>query len=374
MNPAKRLADLAPSAIRMISDPAGPDVIPLGLGQPTWDLPEPARAALASLQGPCPYGPNAGRVDLRATIASFHGVPGPDHVLVTLGTQGALYCLFTAWLDEGDEVLLPDPGFVAYPALARMTGARIVTYALAANDRFRLDPAAFRAALDRAPRAKLAVLNLPGNPTGGAATVAALREVADACERRDVLVVSDEVYRDLYYDARPASLLDVTDRGAVLSSVSKAFGAPGLRVGWVAAKPDVLKPAATVNGYAATAASYPAQGAALALLENRERVLEEARREVGTRFAALASALHTHLGVESVAPDGSFYYWLPLPEPAYDDPFAFCVRLRDEGGVVLIPGLAFGEGGRRHARLSFAASPAQLEEGVRRFAPFWNHR
>lgn len=372
--PSARLRDLKPSAIRLISDAAPPDAIPFGLGQPTWDMPAPAREALRSVSGPCPYGPNVGRVDLRDEIARFHGVPGRDHVLVTLGTQGALYCLFTAWLDAGDQVLMPTPGFVAYPALARLAGAEIVEYPLATGDRFRLDPVAFAAALERAPRAKLAILNLPSNPTGAAGSREALAAVAAACERRGVLLVSDEVYRDLYYQQRPPSLFDVTDRGAVLYSVSKGFGAPGLRVGWIAASPDILRPIATVHGYAATAASHPAQGAALALLQQREQVLAQAREEVGRRFAALHSALSEHLGMDASPPDGSFYYWLPLPEHAFADPLAFCIRLRDEGRVVLVPGLAFGELGRRHARLSFAASEQQIAEGVRRLAPYWQPR
>jgi aspartate/methionine/tyrosine aminotransferase len=252
-----------------------------------------------------------------------------------------------------------------------MFQAECVPYALAERDRFRLDAAAFRVALAGAPRARMAVLNSPSNPTGGGGSRDAMRAIADACRERGVLPVSDEVYRDLHFGTRPASLFDVTSQGVVLSSVSKAFAAPGLRVGWAAGPPELLEPAAVVNGYSATAASHPCQGAALALLQQRDSVLPASRAEAAKRFAALKDALHRRLGLDVEPPDGTFYCWLPLPEHAFDDPVAFCVRVRDEGKVVLVPGLAFGERGRRFARLSFAASPEQLVEGVRRFAPYF---
>lgn len=368
---ARRIQGMKPSAIRLISDPAGPDAIPLGLGEPTWDMPEVAREALAQSFGKCPYGPNIGRVDLREEAARYLEVAGPEHVGVTIGTQGALYCLLTAFLDEGDELLVPDPGFVAYAAIARMSGGRVVPYRLAEDDRFRLDADLFCEALDGAKAATVAILNVPSNPTGGAASLETLRKIAAACDARDVLLISDEVYRELYFGERPPSLRDVTSEGVVVTSVSKAFGAPGLRVGFVAGPADVVKKAATVNAYAATAAVYPAQAAALALLRARDLVLPMSREHVRRRFSALQAALKEHLDQDVSPPDGSFYLWLPLPESAYADPFAFCVRLRDEGRVVLVPGDAFGPRGARHARLSFAASEAQLREGVRRLAPYF---
>jgi aspartate aminotransferase len=123
--------------------------------------------------------------------------------------------------------------------------------------------------------------------------------------------------------------------------------------------------------FAVTTAAHPSQRAALALLEHSGEVLNEARRELRTRWDALAEALLMHLDERAQAPDGAFYHWLALPKSAHADPMAFCLRLRDEGRVVLVPGIIFGEGGRAHARLSFAASPEQLREGVKRLAPFW---
>lgn len=369
VNPASRLSLLKPSPIRAITDGTPPGAIPLGLGEPTWDLPEVARRSLLRDPGPCAYVPHAGLTELRRAVAAFHSAH-LDEVLITTGSQGALFSLFQAWVEPGTKVLIPDPGFVAYPALARMAGAEPVPYPLS-PERFRLDADALLKVLDATPDASAVILNLPSNPTGGGGDLAALKRVADACVARGILLISDEVYRDLHFGSRCPSLRDVTDRGVVTSSVSKGWGAPGLRVGWAVGDPAWLVPARTVHGYAVTGTATPAQWAALALIENSDTVLAEARAAVQQRWEALASALREELGQVVAPPDGTFYHFMPLPLSAHADPLAFCLKLRDEGKVVLIPGLAFGEGGRGHARLSFAATPEQLREGVRRLAPYW---
>ena len=369
MKPASRLDQLRPSPIRAISEGAPPDAVPMGLGEPGWDLPEPAREVLARHQGPCAYGPNAGLPGLVEAVAGFFGLD-PGRVMLGCGSQGVLYALFQAWLEPGDQALVPDPGFVAYPALAGLAGAEAVGYALAAD--FSLDPARFRAALERSPKAKLAVVNHPGNPTGAGASREALAEVAEACERRGVLLLSDEVYRELYLERRCPSLRDVTDGGLVLGSVSKAWGAPGLRVGWALGDPRWLAPARLVHAYMVTAPARPAQLAAQALLQASERVLAEARRHLQTRWDAFAEAHVRGFGRAPAPSAGGFYHWTALPARALADPMAFCLSLRDQGGVVVVPGQAFGPGGRGHIRLSYAGDPRQIAEGVGRLAPFWN--
>ena len=369
MIPATRLSLLTPSPIRAITDGTPPGAIPLGLGEPTWALPEVARQALLREPGPCAYVPHVGLLELRKALAALYGAT-VDEVLITTGSQGALFSLFQAWVNPGTRVLIPDPGFVAYPALARMAGAEPVPYPLS-KDHFRLDAEALIKVLDTTPEVTAVVLNLPSNPTGGGGGLEALRQVADACTARGVLLISDEVYRDLHFGARCPSLRDVTDQGVVTSSVSKGWGAPGLRVGWALGDPAWLAPARVVHGYAVTGTATPAQWAALALIEHSEAILAEARAAVQLRWEALAGALYEELGQTVTPPDGSFYHFMPLPPSAHADPLAFAMKLRDEARVVLIPGLAFGEGGRRHARLSFAATPEQLREGVRRLAPYW---
>ena len=369
MKPAARLAHLKPSPIRALSEGARPEAVPMGLGEPGWALPEPARLALARQTGPCAYGPNAGLPALQEAIAAFHHTV-PARTLVACGSQGALFALFQAWLEPGDAVLVPDPGFLAYPALARLAGAEPVSYALGTG--FQLDAQAFRDALDRTPAAKVAVVNHPGNPTGAGASAQALQAVAEACAARGVLLLSDEVYRELCLGPRVPSLHELTDTGIVLGSVSKAWGAPGLRVGWALGAPELLAPARLVHAYMVTAPARPAQEAALALLAASGTVLAEARGHLKLRWEAFSEAFLAGFGQSPEVAAGGFYHWLPCPPWALADPMAFCLRLRDEGGVVVVPGSAFGEAGRGFVRLSYAGDPAQIREGVRRLAPFWS--
>jgi aspartate/methionine/tyrosine aminotransferase len=364
---AARLSALGLSPIRAMSSDAPEGCVSLGLGEPSWALPEAARRALSGGEGPCSYGPNSGLPGLRSAIASFYGIAG-ERVMVSSGSQGALFALFMAYLGPGDEALVPDPGFLAYPSLARLAGAEPAPYPLAPDGS--LDERAFASVLAAHPRAAAAVINHPANPTGAGASEAALASVAAACEERGILLVSDEVYRELYLGPRPPSLAEVSEYGIVTGSVSKAWGAPGLRVGWALGDPEVLEAARLVHSSMVSCVPRPSQEAARALLEDSDSILPASRAELKLRWEALARSLEAELGIEPEPPAGAFYYWLPLPCRSGDDA-RFCLRLRDEGKVILIPGGAFGSRGSGYARLSFAASPEELREGLRRLAPFW---
>jgi aspartate/methionine/tyrosine aminotransferase len=366
---ASRLAGIALSPIRAMNEGAPPGTVSLGLGEPGWPLPPAASNALADSGPSCAYGPNQGLAELRASLSAYCGAAEKE-LMVCAGSQAALFALFHAYLEEGAAALIPDPGFIAYPILAKLAGGGSVRYPLSAGGR--LDPESFIKALDAEPRVRLALINHPGNPTGGGASLEALRAVADACRERDVVLLSDEVYRELYLGERPASLRDASDYGIVLSSLSKAFGAPGLRVGWAIGDPELLAPARLIHNYMNTAAARPSQLAAAALLDDAPSILPAMRAELAARWHAFQGAAAEALGYTTSPPDGSFYSWLPLPPWAHEDPLSFCLKLRDRGRVIIIPGLAFGEQGRAYARVSFAGDPASIREGLRRLAPFWS--
>ncbi len=373
MKTAARMEGMGLSLIRAMNEGAPPGCVSLGLGEPSWDLPDPARTALArwaSETAPCPYGPNAGLPELRKALAGLCGVRDQE-LMVATGSQGALAALFLAWAGPGDQVLLPDPGFVAYAALARLAGAEPVFYTFPEEPA--LDPQRLRAALDAAPRARLAVINHPANPTGGGAAREALDAVYASCRDRGVVLVSDEVYRELYLGSRPSGLLDggILSGCVALGSASKAFGAPGLRVGWACGDPEVLAPARLVHNYLASCVSRPAQAAVLALVESSGEIFPGARAALARRWEAFRKAARDYLDWEPRLPSGGFYSWISLPEDGRADPLSFCLRVRDEGGVIAVPGAAFGPSGRAFVRLSWAGDPADIREGVRRLAPFW---
>lgn len=409
MSPASRVAGMGLSPIRAMAVGAPPGTVSLGLGEPGWPLPAPAREALATVgaaTGAMSYGPNTGAPDLVEAIAAFHGATqpvSPEQVMVTSGSQAALFALFQTHVEPGTTVLVPDPGFVSYVSLTRLCGADPVGYPLAPGGH--LDAEALVETLAAQPHTSMVVLCHPANPTGGMASAAALSRVAEACAERGVLLVSDEVYRELWVDERPPSLHDVTGigdgigGGVVLGSMSKAFGAPGLRVGWAVGDPEVLAPARVVHNAMTTAPAQPSQAAALALLGAADEVLDEARAhvrarwEVAQRVAPDLLALATPATPTTPSPSeghagrAGIYLWLPVPEaldapsplPATrsvretspDPTLALALRLRDEGGVTTVPGSAFGPRGAGFLRVSLGGPIDELEEGLRRLAPWW---
>lgn len=298
--------------------------------------------------------------------------------MVTAGSQAALFALFQAWVEPGSTVLVPDPGFVSYAALARSCGAEPVGYPLTRDGD--LDAQALARTLAGARHTSLVVLNHPANPTGGMASAHALRQVAEVCRRAEALLVSDEVYRELWVAQRPPSLHEAAgpEGGVVLGSVSKAFGAPGLRVGWAVGPATVLEPARIVHNAMTTAVARPSQEAALALLTAGEGVLEEGRDRVRERWAAaarLAPELLRAAGAQESSPLASragFYLWLPVPggvDPRQTTSFA--LRVRDESRVTTVPGDAFGPRGAGFLRVSLGGPLDEVEEGLRRLAPWW---
>ncbi|WP_299449821.1 pyridoxal phosphate-dependent aminotransferase [uncultured Serinicoccus sp.] len=392
MRPATRVAGQGLSPIRRMSLDAPADTVDLGLGEPGWPAPDagPRAAVAAPSLG---YGPNTSDPALVRAVAGYASSPAhdvaPEQVMVTAGSQAALFALFQAWVEPGSTVLVPDPGFVAYPTLARMCGATPVGYPLTADGD--LDAEALVAALGEQPHTSMVVLNHPANPTGGLASTQALSRVAEACAERGQLLVSDEVYAELWVDRRPASLRDVSAAGVVLGSMSKAFAAPGLRIGWALGDPEVLAPARLVHNAMTTAPARLSQAAALGLLLAADEVLPAAREEIRVRWETVdrvapefLTSGHRLLGdghqnpMSRTVTRAGFYLWLALPEPlgraACADPAgteAVALRLRDEAGVTTIPGTAFGPRGAGFLRVSLGGPVDVLEEGLRRLAPWW---
>lgn len=390
--PIPRMAGLSTSIIRSFAAAAPADNISLALGEPGWPLPDAAREALASFSvssDRCSYGPNQGIAELQSALLDYsrglaQTVPDDSrpleasNLMVTSGSQAALFAIFVAHVDTRAVVAVPDPGFPVYRTLSTLAGGLTITYPLAPDGS--LDPALLIAALDRhthvggAP-VRLLVLNHPSNPTGGGATAQALDEVAQACAARDILIVSDEVYRELHTDTTQPSLADVTDAGIVTTSVSKAWAAPGLRVGWAQGPAEALAPARLVHNAMTTAPARPSQLAAAALLRDSSTVLAQSRAELAARWALVDQ--HAPSWVRDVPhPAGGFYLWVPVPLDAGPgdghphDYAAWTADLRDSGGVSVIPGSAFGAGGERHLRMSIGGPRDELIEGLRRLSTY----
>jgi aspartate/methionine/tyrosine aminotransferase len=365
--PPERLRGVEPSAIRRFFDTALAGSINLGLGEP--DLPTPAcvtRAAIAAIEtGRNGYTAHAGLSELREHVAAqYPAVKGRGAVVITAGAEEALYLALMTLVEEGDEVLLPDPGFVAYPALVRLAGGTPVFYRLPADRDFAFDADVFRRRLS--PRTKAVVCGSPANPTGRVLTQADLAAMADALRDTTVRVIADEVYRDLYFgDGRPPSMSDCYPRTLVAGGLSKSMSMTGWRLGWLCGEAPVVAAARLLHGYVTTCASTISQKAALgAFTDEGDKARVEARRIFRARRDRLMSLLGD-AGLRAVAPEGAFYAMVDVRRWGRSFDVAESM-LRH--GVITVPGSAFGAQGEGFLRVSFCLADESLSEGVRRMA------
>ena len=363
----KRLQGIEKSVIRQVFDRAQPGSLNLGLGEPDLLTPDVIRRAAvkAIVEEQNGYTSHAGLPALREKVASeYPYLEGrPERVIITAGSQEALYLALLTLVDEGDEVLLPNPGFVAYPTIVRMAGGTSRFYRLPRENGFAFDADEFRRALT--PRTKVVVCISPSNPTGRILTNEDLHAISNTLRDHGAYLISDEIYRDLYYTAqRPGSLSSVDDRTIVISGLSKSMSMTGWRLGWVCGDEDLLKSMLVLHGYVTTCASTVSQKASLAAWSDEA---EEARAGFREKFRArrdyLLRLFDSELGLRAVTPEGAFYTMLDVSKYGWSMQVAEALL---EEKVITVPGSAFGSEGEGFLRVSFCADEEMLDEGIQR--------
>ena len=355
--------------IRKISDRAKPGSISLGLGEP--DLPTPEvilREAVRVIQEEkSGYTLQAGIPALRERIAGDypHLNLNLDQVIVTAGSQESLYLILRTLVEEGDQVLIPNPGFIPYPTIIRMTGGHPISYRLPAAHDFSFDIEDFKSKLT--PVTKAIICISPSNPTGRVLSRDDLRAMADAVSAiaPHAYIISDEIYRELYYTPeRPASISEFYPRTIVVSGLSKSMRMTGWRIGWLAGDEAVMKAALVLHGYVVTCAPSISQKAALAAWTDEAAAAREEYRAIfHRRRDHLLSLLHDELRLRCVTPEGAFYTMVDVSE--YGDEMSVA-EAGLEQGVVTIPAAAFGDQSKGFLRISFCADEERLSEGIRR--------
>ena len=365
--PAARLRGIEKSMIRQVFDRARPGSINLGLGEPDLPTPDVIRRAAARvvIEEQNGYTTHAGLPTLRARVAADYPSleTDADRVVITAGSQEALYLALLTLVDAGDEVLLPDPGFVAYPTIVRMAGGVPVFYRLPAAAGFAFDAEDFRRRVS--PHTKVVVCISPSNPTGRVLTGDDMAAMAAALAGTNAYAVSDEIYRELYYTPqRPPSFSDHYARTVVIGGLSKSMSMTGWRLGWLCGDADVVRAALVLHGYTTTCASTISQKAALAAwTDEAEQARAEFRRTFRARRDHLLRLMESELGLRMVKPEGAFYAMADVS--AYGDSMRVTEALLAHG-VVTVPGAAFGREGEGFLRVSFCAEHETLTEGVRR--------
>jgi aspartate aminotransferase len=357
---ADRLDGIELSLIRQINALATPYSINLGIGEPNTEpdarLREMAqRAATTSWH----YSANAGTLSLRKKLCERTPYDPKSEVIVTAGTQEGLFSIYTAFVNSGDEVLVPNPGFLSYSTLAKICGATAVTYDLDPPD-WTIDLDALRKRIT--PKTKLIIVNSPSNPLGAIADRETLQQIAAL----GPLVVSDEVYREIYYDDAPPSMLGMSDNVITVSGLSKSHSMTGLRLGWIHAREQVMKPILTAHQYVATCASVFSQALAEMIFDDAEwnaQWLASVRAQFREQRQAALYAIRHELEADIPEPRGAFYAFVPVPAC---ESIALAKTLATDAAVLVIPGVAFGPRGQGFVRISYAASLEHITSGIER--------
>lgn len=348
-----------------------PTSINLGFGDPGLTDPALVTAGYERFQrSPMSYPPSAGIPALRQQIADYHRFPhasGPENVLVTAGGSAAMTMAFLTVAEPGDEILICEPEYWNYRVTPELMGLEVRSADKRRDRGFTLDPAAIRAAIT--PRTRAIALTTPGNPTGVAISRQELEAVVEATRGTDIWLISDEIYRDLYYgDEPPVSLGSLSERAIVVSGFSKNASLAGFRVCYVVAPDAIAEQVVRIHQHTMSCAPAFSQYLAMEALENPSWI-ERNRQRLAARREVMLEALREHVDLPVVGAEGGLY--LMADARAYTgDTLGFCERMLEEADVVVVPGRLFGEAGEGFLRLCFTESPEAIREGVERLAGF----
>ncbi len=376
--------DVPPSGIRRFFDIAGTmkDAISLGVGEPDFVTPYHIRnAAIDSLlAGETQYTANRGLLPLRREIAGY--ISGRMHVeydpekeiLVTVGASEGIDLSLRTCIRPGDEVLVPDPGYVSYAPCVTLAGGVPVSVKTDVRDGFRLSAEMLEKCIT--PKTRALIFPYPNNPTGVVMARADLTAIAPLIIKHDLLVISDEIYCELTYDGEQhtsiASLPGMRERTVMLNGFSKAFAMTGWRLGYACGPAPLIEQMNKIHQYTIMCAPRQSQVAAIEALrkgrENQYQDIENMRKSYDRRRRLMVNAFN-EMGLSCTAPGGAFYCFPSIRETGMTSE-EFCTRLLREKKVVCVPGTAFGEAGEGFIRCCYATAVDQLTEAFKRISEF----
>ena len=381
MTLSQRVQSVPPSGIRRFFDIAATmkDVISLSIGEPDFVTPDRIRqAGIESIQrGETKYTSNSGTVELRSALAqhlaaryNVHYDPEKE-LLVTVGVSEALHCAMLATIDPGDEVIVPEPSFVAYKPSVVFAGGKAVVVETRVEENFQVTGDAIERAVT--PRTKGILIGYPNNPTGAVMSRERLLQVASVAEKHNLLVFSDEIYDRLVYGVEHvcfASLpaRSVRDRTILLGGFSKDYAMTGWRVGYVAANPEIAAAIRKVHQYIIMSAPTMGQVAALEGLLHADADVQEMVRSYDQRRQVIVAGFN-QIGLPTFEPRGAFYAFPDIRRAGLSSE-EFCEKLLMEEHVAIVPGTAFGACGEGFARACYAASMRDIEEALTRIERF----
>lgn len=376
---SKTVTEIAPSGIRKFFDIVNEmdDAISLGVGEPDFDTPWRIREeGIYSLErGRTFYTSNAGLKDLKKEIVKYqHRKIQVDYdynkdVVVTVGGSEGIDIALRAMLDQGDEVLIPQPSYVSYLPCTLLAGGKPVIIPLKKENEFKLTKEEVEAAVTE--KTKVLVLPFPNNPTGSVMTKEDLEPIAEVVEKYDLFVISDEIYSELTYTSGHvsiASLPGMRERTLVINGFSKGFAMTGWRLGYVCGPELIISEMIKIHQYAIMCAPTTSQYAAVEALRSCEKEVEEMRRAYNQRRRYLLHEFE-EMGLECFEPFGAFYMFPCIAEFGMSSE-EFATHLLEEEKVAVVPGTAFGDCGEGFIRISYAYSMEDLKEAIGRLKKF----
>ena len=376
---SRRVKGLSPSGIRKFFDllTTMDDVISLGVGEPDFVTPWRIReAAIYSIEkGYTMYTSNYGLMELRQEISGYMsrraglGYDPANQVLVTVGVSQALDLAMRAILDPGDEVIVPEPTYVSYIPCVTLAGGVAVTVPTHMENGFRVRPEDIESRITG--RTKAILIGYPNNPTGAMMSRRELEDIADIAKKRDLVVISDEIYERLVYGTEHtyfASLPDMAERTVHLSGFSKSYAMTGWRIGYACGQPEIIEAMMKVHQYTMMCAPIQGQMAAIEALRSGDRAVEDTREEYNRRRHLMVRGLN-RLGLSCLEPQGAFYTF-PSIKGLDMSSEEFAERLLMEEKVALVPGSAFGPSGEGHVRCCYAVATDEIEEALVRIGRF----
>ena len=374
----KRVKEMKPSGIRRFFEMSKniKDVVALSVGEPDFPTPEQiSKAGIDSIeQKKTFYTSNAGMLPLREEICSWlktrHNVNyTPDEVIVTVGASEAVDLCYRTCLEQGDEIIFTDPGYVSYEPSAILSGAKGVKYILEEEEEFKIKADKLEKLIT--DKTKILLINYPNNPTGAIMDEEDLKPIADLCIKHDILVVTDEIYSELTYQNKHftiASLPSMKERTLLINGFSKSYSMTGWRLGYICGPEKIISQMKKIHQYAVMSASTTSQYAGIEALKNGDENIEMMKREYFKRKEYVISRLK-EMKIPCYDPKGAFYCFINISKFGYSSE-QFALKLMNEAKVVIIPGTAFGEHGEGYLRLSYAYSLDELKESLNRIESF----
>lgn len=367
------------SGIRKFFDLASTmkDVVSLGVGEPDYAAPDKViDACIASLKRKeTSYTSNWGILELRQEIAKLFkkrydlDYDPNDEVMVTVGVSEAIGIIMTTFLNPGDEVLIPDPAYLAYPACVSIAHGKPVLVPTYADNEFKLTVEELEKKVT--PKTKALLIGYPNNPTGTVMDRQSLEEIAAFAKKHDLIVIADEIYCDLTYEGQHtcfASLPDMRERTLVMNGFSKSYAMTGMRIGYICAPREALEEIYKVHQYEILCASTTSQYGALEALRSCDDDVKAMYDEYAARREMIYQGL-VNMGLTVFKPKGAFYIFPDISCSGMDDE-EFCDRLLKEEKVGVVPGTCFGPQGKNHVRISYAASRENIAEALKRMGRF----